>query len=127
MNQYIEKVWAPPLTEARNWLEGNQSSIEGTTIVLLAATNDLKHGADLNKVNNFHREITNMITEAGANLITIQLPPVYRPQIRAGQRNRDSKIINRILTEQYGTRVAKMEKNHTPQVADERGWPPPHK
>ena len=54
-----------------------------------------------------------MITEAGAKLITIQLPPVYHPQVRAEQRNRDSKIINRILTERYGTRVAKMEKKIT--------------
>ena len=110
MNQYIEKVWAPTLTEARRWLEANQSSIEGTIIVLLAGTNDLKNGADLNKVNRNLRETTNLITEAGANLIVIQLPPVYHPQIRAEQRHRDSEIINGILAERHGTRVAKMEK-----------------
>ena len=77
---------------------------------MMAGTNDLKGSKDRQTVCSNHKQATNLITEAGANLIVVQLPPVYYPQIRAEQRNRDSEIINEILTERHGAKVAKTEK-----------------
>ena len=110
LDQSVESVWAPTVGNVREWLEANRHSITGTTIVMMAGTNDLKGSKDRQTVCSNHKQATNLITEAGANLIVVQLPPVYYPQIRAEQRNRDSEIINEILTERHGAKVAKTEK-----------------
>ena len=68
-------------------------SLEGTTVIFLAGTNDLKNGKDRQTVQNVHRETTKKIYDTGANHIVMQLPPVYHPQIRHDQRQRDTEII----------------------------------
>ena len=75
LNQDVENMWAPTLEEARNWTDVNAHSLEGTTAILLAGTNDLKNGKDRQTVQNEHRETTKKIYDTGANLIVMQLPP----------------------------------------------------
>ena len=54
-----------------------------------------------------HKETTQTITDKGAKPIIVQLPPVYYPQLRADQRNRDTEILNEILSERHGNAIAK--------------------
>ena len=105
-NQPVTKQWAPTIREARDWAQNNADNLEGTTVVFLCGTNDLKNGKTRQEVCAQHKEVAQILTSAGANLIVTQLPPVYRPQIRAEQRNRDTEIINEILLERYNGAVA---------------------
>ena len=110
LNQDVENVWAPTLEEARNWIDANTHSLEGTTVILLAGTNDLKNGKDRQTEQTEHRETTKKIYDTGANLIVMQLPPVYHPQLRHDQRQRDTEIINEIIIERHGSKVARTDK-----------------
>ena len=56
-----------------------------------------------------HKEVTQIITNAGATLIVSQLPPVYPPQTRAEARNRDTDILNEILLERHNNAVARTD------------------
>ena len=94
--------------QCSNVLE-NQDTLTGSTVVFLCGTNDLKRGTARQQVNAQHKEITQMITSAGATLVAVQIPPVYPPQARAEIRNRDIDIINEILAERHGDAVASTE------------------
>ena len=105
----VKHQWAATLSEAKTWVEENEEEIEGGTVVLLAGTNDLKQNRTRQEVNTMHKETTQTITDKGARLIIVQLPPVYYPQLRAEQRNRDTEILNEILSERHGKAIAKTD------------------
>ena len=107
-NQDVTKVWAATLPEAKAWSLDNQDQLPGATVVLLCGTNDLKK-ATRQSVNSMHKEVTQIITNAGATLIVSQLPPVYPPQTRAEARNRDTDILNEILLERHNNAVARTD------------------
>ena len=56
-----------------------------------------------------HKETTQTITDKVAKPIIVQLPPVYYPQLRADHRNRDTEILNEILSECHGNAIARTD------------------
>ena len=76
----------------------------------MIGTNDLKNRRTRQEVSAAHKEATDEIREAGAQLTVVQLPPVYHPQARAETRARDTEINNEILLERHGATTAKADK-----------------
>ena len=109
LNRDIRHEWAPTLQAAKEWVQNNKEDLDGTTIILLAGTNNIKNYDPHHVVSQMHREVTQAITDAGATLIITQLPPVYSPQPRAESRNKSTDIINAILLERHGMAVASTE------------------
>ena len=105
-NQAVEMLWAPTIQDAKNWTTANGDEIGDRIVILLVGTNDLKKQKDKNEVSAMHREVTQAISETGAQLIVAQLPPVYHPQLRAESRRRNTELINEILLERYGQTTA---------------------
>ena len=99
----------PPYRQQKKWVRSNKEDLDGTTIILLAGTNNIKNYDPHHVVSQMHREVTQAITDAGATLIITQLPPVYSPQPRAESRNKATDIINAILLERHGMAVASTE------------------
>ena len=97
-NQDVTKVWAATLQEAKDWTLDNQDQLPGATIIQLCGTNDLKK-ATRQSVNIMHKEVTQIITNAGVTLIVSQ-PPA---------RNRDTDILNEILLERHKNAVTKTD------------------
>ena len=105
-NQAVEMVWAPTIQDAKNWTTANGDEIGDRIVILLVGTNDLKKQKDKNEVSTMHREVTQAISETGAQLIVAQLLPVYHPQPRAESRRRDTELIKEILLERHGQTTA---------------------
>ena len=110
LNQTIITEWAPTLMDVKFWAENKREMIEGKQVIVLAGTNDLKRGDTKHEVSAAHKEATEAIQEAGAQLIVVQLPPVYYPQIRAESRFKDTEILNEILLERHGEATARADK-----------------
>ena len=106
LNQPIKNQRAPTLTDAKAWALDNCTRLQDTTVVLLCGTNDLKTGSTRHTVSALHKEVTQIITDAGANLVVTQLPPVYHPQSRAEHRNRETDLLNEVLLERHNDAVA---------------------
>ena len=110
LNRDIRHEWAPTLQAAKEWVQSNKDELDGTTIILLAGTNNIKNYDPHHVVSQMHsREVTQAITDARATLIITQLPQVYSPQPRAESRNKATDIINAILLERHGMAVASTE------------------
>ena len=84
INRDVRSAWAPTLQDARQWVEDNRNDLEGTTIVLLVDTNNIKR------------------YEARQPSATCTAP-------RAESRNKDTEILNEILTERHGTSIARTD------------------
>ena len=110
LNQSITKEWAPTLNEVKSWIAANKDNLAGKRVILMIGTNDLKNRRTRQEVSAAHKEATDEIREAGAQLTVVQLPPVYHPQARAETRARDTEIINEILLERHGATTAKADK-----------------
>ena len=41
-NQLVNKIWTATIQEAREWADDNKENLEGTTVVFLCGTNDIK-------------------------------------------------------------------------------------
>ena len=106
LNQPIKNQRAPTLTDAKAWALDNCTRLQDTTVVLLCGTNDLKTGSTRQTVSALHKEVTQIITDAGANLVVTQLPPVYHPLSRAEHRNRETDLLNEVLLERHNDAVA---------------------
>ena len=70
INRDVRSAWAPTLQDARKWVEDNSDDLEGTTIVLLVGTNNIKRYEARQHVSNMHREVTQALTDAGATTRT---------------------------------------------------------
>ena len=79
LNRDIRHEWAPTLQAAKERVQSNKEDLDGTTIILLPGTNNIKNYDPHHVVSQMHSEVTQAITDAGATLIIIQLPPVYSP------------------------------------------------
>ena len=110
LNQSITKEWAPTLNEVKSWIAANKDKLEGKRVILMIGTNDLKNRRTRQEVSAAHKEATDEIREAGAQLTVVQLPPVYHPQARVETRARDTEIINEILLERHGATTGKADK-----------------
>ena len=109
-NHAVEMVWAPTIQDTRNWTTANGDEIGDRIVILLVETNDLKNQNNKNEVSTIHREVTQAISETGAQLIVAQLLPVYHPQPRAESRCRDTELIIEILLERHDQTTALADK-----------------
>ena len=109
-NQAVEMVWAPKIQDAKNWTTANGDEIGDRIVVILVGTNDMKTQKNKNEISAMHKEVTQAISEKGAQLIVAQLPPVYHPQPRAESRRWDTELINEILLERHGQTTALADK-----------------